>query len=94
MKPITEVLEVICKIEKYQVKFIVSVDYGYKNCIGGRQMDIKIGKCLVNSIVPVHLFLDLGDTVYSLIHQALHAQYDLKERYDTLTASVEHTLSQ
>lgn len=90
MKTITEILEVTCKVQKYQVKFVVTLEYGFRHVIGGRHLDVKIGNCLVKSVVPVNLFIDLGDTVYSLIHQALHAQYDLKERYDNLTAGIEY----
>lgn len=90
MKQITEILRVNCKIQKYQIKFIVAVQYGYDDCIGGKKLNVIIGKCYVNSMVPVDLFLELGDTIYSIIHQAIHEQYDLKERYDNLTAGIEY----
>lgn len=91
MKTLTEILEVNCKIGKYQVAFAVSVEYGYLEYIGGKHMNMRVGTCLIKSYVPVSIFIDMGDTIYSIIHQALHQQYDFKDRYEKLSYSTSNT---
>lgn len=90
---LTEILEVKCNIGKYQIAFAVSVEYGYVQHIGGNQMSIRIGTCLIKSYAPLNLFIDMGDTIYSIIHQALYQQYDFKDRFAKLSNPASYTQS-
>lgn len=79
--PIIETLQVQCKLQKYNVKFTVGVQYGPTKLIGGHKMLVNVLTCMIDTLVPLDVILSLGDTTYSIIHQALHEQYDFEERY-------------